>query len=149
MKETVIKISLCMVALISVAVLFAVVGYIFLKGIQVISLDFLLKPPNYTALEKGGIFPHIIGSLCLLAVCLLFAVPLGIASGIYLAEYATENIVTKSGQVLCGMLSRDTINSDRLVRAYIPRLLSWFWSLHVIRWVSSWIHDSPMDGQSE
>ncbi|RLG34436.1 phosphate ABC transporter permease PtsA [Methanosarcinales archaeon] len=96
MKETVIKISLCMVALISVAVLFAVVGYIFLKGIQVISLDFLLKPPNYTALEKGGIFPHIIGSLCLLAVCLLFAVPLGIASGIYLAEYATENILTKS-----------------------------------------------------
>ncbi|MCW3128936.1 MAG: phosphate ABC transporter permease PstA [Methanophagales archaeon] len=96
MKETVIKISLCMVALISVAVLFAVVGYIFLKGIQVISLDFLLKSPNYTALEKGGIFPHIIGSLCLLAVCLLFAVPLGIASGIYLAEYATENILTKS-----------------------------------------------------
>ncbi|RJS84601.1 phosphate ABC transporter permease PstA [Methanophagales archaeon] len=96
MKETVIKISLCMVALISVAVLFAVVGYIFLKGIQVISLDFLLKPPNYTALEKGGIFPHIIGSLCLLAVCLLFAVPIGIASGIYLAEYATENILTKS-----------------------------------------------------
>ncbi|RJS74254.1 phosphate ABC transporter permease PstA [Methanophagales archaeon] len=96
MKETVIKISLCMVALISVAVLFGVVGYIFLKGIQVISLDFLLKPPNYTALEKGGIFPHIIGSLCLLAVCLLFAVPIGIASGIYLAEYATENILTKS-----------------------------------------------------
>ena len=96
MKETIIKIGLCMVALISVAVLFGVVGYILLKGIRVISPDFLLKSPNYAALEEGGIFPHIIGSLCLLAVCLLFAVPLGIASGIYLAEYATENIVTKS-----------------------------------------------------
>jgi len=94
--EKVIKIGLCLVALISVAVLLAVVGYIFLIGIRVISLDFLLQAPNYAALEKGGIFPHIIGSLCLLAVCLLFAVPLGIASGIYLAEYATENIITKS-----------------------------------------------------
>ncbi len=96
MKETVIKTGLCMVALISVAVLFTVVAYIFLNGIQVISLDFLLKSPNYAALECGGIFPQIIGSLCLLAVCLLFAVPLGVASGIYLAEYATENIITKS-----------------------------------------------------
>ncbi|MCW3132937.1 MAG: phosphate ABC transporter permease PstA [Methanophagales archaeon] len=96
MMEKVIKIGLCLVALISVAVLLAVVGYIFLIGIRVISLDFLLQAPNYAALEKGGIFPHIIGSLCLLAVCLLFAVPLGIASGIYLAEYATENIITKS-----------------------------------------------------
>lgn len=96
MKETVIKIGLCMVALISVAVLFTVVAYIFLNGIQVISLDFLLKSPNYAALEKGGIFPQIIGSLYLLAVCLLFAVPLGVASGIYLAEYAPASIITKS-----------------------------------------------------
>ncbi|MFZ2071817.1 MAG: phosphate ABC transporter permease PstA [Halobacteriota archaeon] len=96
MKETVIKIGLCLVALISVAVLFTVVAYIFLNGIQVISLDFLLKSPNYAALEKGGIFPQIIGSLYLLAVCLLFAVPLGVASGIYLAEYAPASIITKS-----------------------------------------------------
>ena len=96
MKETVIKLGLCMVALISVAVLSTVVAYIFLNGMQVISLDFLLKSPNYAALEKGGIFPQIIGSLCLLSVCLLFAVPLGMASGIYLAEYAPENIITKS-----------------------------------------------------
>lgn len=56
MKEELIKISLCMVALISVAVLFGVVGYIFLKGIQVISPDFLLKSPNYAALEEGAYF---------------------------------------------------------------------------------------------
>ncbi len=95
-RERVIKISLYMVSLISLAVLFTVIAYIFLNGIQVINLNFLLKSPNYAALEKGGIFPQIIGSLCLLSVCLLFAVPLGVASGIYLAEYAPENIITKN-----------------------------------------------------
>lgn len=96
MKEMVMKLALCMVALISVVILFTVVAYIFLNGMQVISLDFLFKSPNYAHLEKGGIFPQIIGSLCLLGVCLLFAVPLGVASGIYLAEYAPETIITKS-----------------------------------------------------
>ncbi|MDD2666415.1 MAG: phosphate ABC transporter permease PstA [Methanocellales archaeon] len=95
-KERVIKISLYTVSLISLAVLFTVIAYIFLNGIQVINFSFLLKSPNYIALEKGGIFPQIIGSLCLLSVCLLFAVPLGVASGIYLAEYAPENIITKN-----------------------------------------------------
>ncbi len=94
--ERVIKACMCVIALISVAVLLTVVGYIFFYGMHAISPGFLLKSPDYTALDRGGILPQIIGSLCLLGVCLLFAVPLGIASGIYLAEYATENVITKS-----------------------------------------------------
>jgi len=94
MIEKIVKMGLCATALISVAVLFIVVGYVFINGIGVINLDFLLESPY--RFEHGGIFPQIIGTLCLMGVCLLFAVPLGVASAIYLAEYAPNNVVTRS-----------------------------------------------------
>ncbi|MHC1567943.1 MAG: phosphate ABC transporter permease PstA [Candidatus Syntropharchaeia archaeon] len=93
-SEKIVEIGLCVSALISVAVLLIVIGYIFFNGIWVINLDFLLESPY--RFEYGGIFPQIIGSLCLVGVCLLFAVPLGVASAIYLVEYAPDNILTRS-----------------------------------------------------
>jgi phosphate transport system permease protein len=102
-KEKLVTAGLCTTALISLAILFIVVAYIFVNGIGAISLEFLLESPY--RFEQGGIFPQIIGSLCLVAVCLLFAVPLGIASAIYLAEYAPDNVVTGSVQFFVGCLA--------------------------------------------
>ena len=65
-KDEIVKVGLCAAALLSVAVLLIVVGYVFVNGIGVISLDFLLESPY--RFEYGGIFPQIIGSLCLVAV---------------------------------------------------------------------------------
>jgi len=93
-KEKLVILGLGAAAFIAVAALFIVVGYVFINGIEVISWEFLLESPY--RFEHGGIFPQIIGSLCLVAVCLLFAVPLGVASAIYLAEYAPDNAITKS-----------------------------------------------------
>jgi len=91
-REEIVKMSLCATALISVAVLFIVVGYVFFNGIGVLNLDFLLESPY--RFEYGGIFPQIIGTLFLIGVFFLFAVTLGVASAIYLAEYAPDNVVT-------------------------------------------------------
>jgi phosphate transport system permease protein len=93
-KDEIVKGGLCAAALLAVAVLLIVVGYVFVNGIGVISLDFLLESPY--RFEYGGIFPQIIGSICLVAVCMLFAVPLGVASAIYLAEYASDNVITRT-----------------------------------------------------
>lgn len=93
-KERLVILGLGAAAFIAVAALFIVVGYVVINGIGVISWEFLLESPY--RFEYGGIFPQIIGSLCLVAVCLLFAVPLGLASAIYLAEYAPDNLITKS-----------------------------------------------------
>lgn len=93
-KERLVILGLGAAAFIAVAALFVVVGYVFINGIEVISWEFLLESPY--RFEYGGIFPQIIGSLCLVAVCLVFAVPLGLASAIYLAEYAPDNVITKS-----------------------------------------------------
>jgi len=91
-REDLVVIGMSVAALISVAALFIVVGYVYREGIGVISLDFLLGYPY--RLEYGGIFPQIVGTIYLAVVCLLFAVPLGVASAIYLSEYAPDNIIT-------------------------------------------------------
>ena len=72
------------------AALVIVIGFIIVKGLPVITWEFLTSYPRDLGRE-GGIFPAIIGSLYLVAGAVLFAVPLGIASGLYLAEYTKPN----------------------------------------------------------
>ena len=49
-----------------VAILILILGFIVSKGIGVISWDFLTKAPE-DGMTKGGIFPAIVGTLCLVA----------------------------------------------------------------------------------
>ena len=76
------------------AALVIVIGFIIIKGAPVITWEFLTSYPRDLGRE-GGIFPAIIGSLYLVGGAVLFAVPLGIASGLYLAEYTKPNKFTR------------------------------------------------------
>ena len=76
-------------AILVVGVLVAILFYIFQNGISVINWDFLTKIPE-EGMTKGGIYPAIIGTLCLVAGSLIFAIPVGICSGIYMNEYLNE-----------------------------------------------------------
>lgn len=76
-------------AILVVGVLVAILVYIFENGISVINWDFLTKMPE-DGMTKGGIYPAIIGTLCLVAGSLIFAIPVGICSGIYMNEYLQE-----------------------------------------------------------
>ncbi len=69
-----------------------IIYFIFTKGIQVISWDFLTQPPR-NAMTEGGVAPVIIGTLYLTLGAMLFAVPLGLACAIYLCEYSPKSIV--------------------------------------------------------
>jgi phosphate transport system permease protein len=71
-------------ALIPVAViLFYVVG----KGIGSINWAFFTHMPRPVGEEGGGMANAIVGSLTMVGLGALFAVPLGVASGIYLSEF--------------------------------------------------------------
>lgn len=70
-----------------IAILFWILGFIIVNGFQAISWDFLTKMPE-DGMTKGGIYPAIIGTLCLTAGSMIFAFPIGVLSGIYLNEYA-------------------------------------------------------------
>src|SRR5689334_12486524 len=66
---------------------------IFSKGLPVVSWNFITQVPRED-MTKGGILPAIVGTLLLVFVTTLFAVPLGIACAIYLSEYATPSPFT-------------------------------------------------------
>lgn len=65
------------------------------KGGSVLSLDFLFTNPT-DGMTAGGIFPALVGTVWLVAVALLFSVPLGVAAAIYLSEYAPDNWFTRA-----------------------------------------------------
>ncbi len=64
------------------------------KGIGVLSWDFITKMPK-TGMTEGGIFPAIVGTLYVTVLAALLAVPLGVASAIFLNEYATQGKITR------------------------------------------------------
>jgi phosphate transport system permease protein len=66
--------------------LLIIVGNIVLLGIGTISWEFLTQFPkrNFT---EGGIFPAIVGTLYLMALVMVIAVPIGIFTAVYVSEY--------------------------------------------------------------
>ena len=81
-------------ALIITLALGGIIFYILYNGIAVINWDFITKPPT-DAMTKGGIMPAILGTLYLTLGAIAIGVPLGIASAIYLTEYAKEGRVIR------------------------------------------------------
>ena len=72
-------------AVITVAVLGFLVGYILVNGIPNLSLD--LFSLEYTS-ENSSMLPAIVNTVIMTAIALLISVPIGIFSAIYLVEYA-------------------------------------------------------------
>ena len=74
-------------ALINGLALFIIVYFMVAKGWKAINWTFLTQPP-VDSMTKGGILPCIVGTLCLSIGAILIAMPIGVASAIYLNEYA-------------------------------------------------------------
>jgi phosphate transport system permease protein len=60
-------------------------------GIPVLSPDFLTRFPSRVIPERAGIQSAIVGTVYLMIICALLVVPLGVATAIYLEEYADKN----------------------------------------------------------
>lgn len=82
------------ISFIVVAVLFIILGFIAIKGIRVINWEFLTAMPDQ-GMTKGGIFPAIVGTLCLMAGSMVFAFPIGVLSGIYINEFLKESFLKR------------------------------------------------------
>jgi phosphate transport system permease protein len=92
------SLSLCVVG-----VLLWILGFIVYNGIEVISWDFLTTAPA-EGMTAGGIFPAIVGTLCLIAGSIVFAFPVGMMSGIYISEYAKNGWIVKFIRVMTNNL---------------------------------------------
>ena len=87
-----------------VAIVFVILGFIIIKGGRVISWDFLTKAPE-EGMTKGGIFPAIVGTFYLIVGSSIISFPIGIMSGIYMNEYATNGKVVRFIRIMTNNLS--------------------------------------------
>ena len=96
-------------ALMIVGVWVLIIGYIIVIGIRAIDLKFILEPPSRAG-KEGGISTTIVGTLYLTVVSLLLSVPVGVASAVYLEEYANPNsrfayLVNLTAETMAGIPS--------------------------------------------
>lgn len=75
-------------------VLFLVLGKIFIEGIEVINWEFLTEAPKNN-MTGGGIGPAIFGTVSVTVLMILFSVPIGIFTAIYIQEYASRNFFSR------------------------------------------------------
>ncbi|MCD8134692.1 MAG: phosphate ABC transporter permease PstA [Parabacteroides gordonii] len=106
-KRTSQKVAFGLFTLLSylvVVILFLILGFIIINGGKVISWDFLTKAPA-EGMTAGGIYPAIVGTLYLVLGSSLISFPIGIMSGIYMNEYATNGKLTRFIRIMTNNLS--------------------------------------------
>ncbi len=87
-----------------VGILFWILGFIIINGLGVINWSFITTGPT-EGMTSGGIFPAIIGTICLTIGSMIFAFPLGLMSAIYTCEYGGNNWVNKFIRIMTNNLS--------------------------------------------
>ena len=73
---------------------FLILGTIVRHGAGALSWQFLTTAPT-NGMREGGLFPAIVGTLCLVVGAVVFAVPVGVFAAIWLNEYARETLLTR------------------------------------------------------
>lgn len=86
-----------------VGILLWILGFIIYNGIGVINWEFLTTAPT-DGMTSGGIFPAIVGTLCLIGGSITFAFPLGVMAGIYINEYAGNGLIVKFIRIMTNNL---------------------------------------------
>jgi phosphate transport system permease protein len=72
--------------------LFAILIFVFVKGVPALNLDLITKNPGPTGVSGGGVKNSLVGTAILLAMTLAIGLPVAIAAGIYLAEYGRGRV---------------------------------------------------------
>jgi len=106
-KTTTQKIAFAMFRILGVMVcliLLGILGFIVVQGAGAISWEFLTTAPK-DGMMAGGIFPAIVGTLCLVVGSMTLAFPLGVMAAIYINEYAPKGILIKIIRIMTNNLS--------------------------------------------
>jgi phosphate transport system permease protein len=93
---------------VSLSILFVILGYIAYQGLSSISWSFLTRLPKPVGEEGGGIANAIIGSIKLVALASAIGIPIGLFGAVYLAEYGDKRagfVIRYCADVLNGIPS--------------------------------------------
>lgn len=92
------------IAILITMILGSILAFIIAKGIGGLSLDFLMSPPENMR-AGGGIGPQLFNSFYLLILTMLITIPLGVGGGIYMSEFAKDNLFTNFARLVIEVLS--------------------------------------------
>lgn len=81
-------------AVVNGVALLIILSFLVANGYRAINWTFLTQPPM-DSMTRGGILPCIVGTLCLSLGAIIVALPIGVASAIYLHEYARPGRVLR------------------------------------------------------
>jgi phosphate transport system permease protein len=76
-------------AFVGIIPLFAIVAYVTINGIKALNLDLITKPPKALGVG-GGAVTAILGSIQMVGLATLIAVPIGILAGVYVNEFGSR-----------------------------------------------------------
>jgi phosphate transport system permease protein len=74
---------------VAIIILAIILGYTLVQGIAFLNLDFITQAAKPVGEAGGGMRNEILGTLILIALGSIFALPVGLMAGIFLAEFAS------------------------------------------------------------
>jgi len=92
----------------AITVLVLILGYTLVRGMSALNLDFLTQAAKPVGEVGGGMRNEILGTFILVALGSLFALPVGLLAGIFLAEFASPRIAASvrfAADILTGVPS--------------------------------------------
>jgi phosphate transport system permease protein len=87
--------GLCVAAAaIAVILLALILGYVLINGLSYFNLDFLTQAAKPMGEAGGGMRNEILGTLLIVLIGSIIAIPVGLMAGIFLADYASPRVAT-------------------------------------------------------
>jgi phosphate transport system permease protein len=100
--------TLCLLAaILCVVPLAAILAYVVINGIQAISFELLTKPPTASG-KNGGAVNAILGTIQMVGLASIMAIPVGVLGGIFVHEFSgtrTARTIRFSADVFVGVPS--------------------------------------------
>ncbi len=93
MIDRMVRIAIFACVIIAIIPLGSILVEVFRNGISAISIEFLTETPGSIGSGEGGIGPAIQGTLIIIGLASMIGVPIGVMSGIFLAEFSGNLLV--------------------------------------------------------
>jgi phosphate transport system permease protein len=91
-KDKLFKAFVILLTVVSTVPLLLIIYYIARQGISAINWDFFINLPKPVGEKGGGILNALIGSVILILVASVIAIPFGAMTGLYLNEYRKDKL---------------------------------------------------------
>lgn len=95
--------ALCLV--VTIIPLVAVLFFVFIQGFSRLTPTLFTELPPPPGLSEGGIANALIGTLVVVAIATILAVPIGVLAAIYLSEFSNDNQLATTIRFITNILS--------------------------------------------